>query len=332
MKTALVLGARGRLGDACVQAFARSGWRVAAQVRPRPGDAAPEPANVMRLALALDDTAALARAAAGAAVVVHAVNPVYTRWEAEALPALRQGMAVARALGARLMLPGNVYVYGQAMPPRLDEATPIAPDTPHGRIRAEMEAALEADSSLRSTVIRAGDFFGHGRGSWLDLAIAKDLARGRLVYPGPLDRPHAWAYLPDLAQAFVAVAECRDDGSAFETLHFAGHTATGAEFIAALQEAAASLGLTPPGGWRVGGFPWPLIRVAGLVWPMGRALAAMSHLWRTPHALEGRRLADRVGPGARALDRPLADALRQALIDLGHRPDPLAAPASALRG
>jgi hypothetical protein len=58
----------------------------------------------------------------------------------------------------------------------------------------------------------------------------------------------------------------------------------------------------------------------------------MSHLWRTPHALEGRRLAARVGPGARALDRPLADALRQALIDLGHRPHPLAAPASALRG
>ena len=37
------------------------------------------------------------------------------------------------------------------------------------------------------------------------VAIVKALAKGKLVYPGPLDRAHAWAYLPDLAQAFVAV-------------------------------------------------------------------------------------------------------------------------------
>lgn len=318
MKTVLVLGARGRFGDAAVQAFARSGWRVAAQVRPRPGDAAPAHPNVVRLAVNLADTAALAAAAKGATVVVFAINPVYTRWETDALPALRQGMAVARALGARLMLPGNVYAYGQAMPPRLDETTPIAPDTPHGHIRAAMEAALETDTSLRSTVIRAGDFFGHGTGSWLDLVIAKDLARGRLVYPGPLDRPHAWAYLPDLAQAFVAVAERSDEGPAFERLHFAGHTATGAEFIAALQQAAAERGLAPATGWRVGGFPWALIRAAGLLWPMGRALARMSYLWRTPHALDGRRLARRTGAASPAAPRPLAEALRLALVDLGH--------------
>lgn len=324
MKTVLVLGARGRLGDAAVQAFAGCGWRVWAQVRSRPGEGAPAHPNVSRLAVELADTDALASAARGASVVVFAVNPVYTRWAAEALPALHQGMAVARALGARLLLPGNVYAYGRAMPPRLDEATPIAPDTPHGHIRAAMEAALEADTTLRSSVIRAGDFFGHGTGSWLDLMIAKDLARGRLVYPGPLDRPHAWAYLPDLAQAFVAVAERSDNAPAFETLHFAGHTATGAEFIAALQQAAAALGVAPAAGWRVGGFPWPLIRAAGLVWPMGRALARMSYLWRVPHALDGRRLAARIGGTGSSSPpwepRPLAEALRLALADLGHGP------------
>jgi nucleoside-diphosphate-sugar epimerase len=324
MKTVLVLGARGRFGDAAVQAFARAGWRVLAQQRPRPGSPAPAQPGVERLALPLDDTAALAAAAAGTTVVVHAVNPPYTEWAEQAMPALRQGMAVARVLGARLMLPGNVYAYGTQLPPQLHETTPIAPDTPHGRIRAEMEAALEADTGLRSSVIRAGDFFGHGTGSWLDLVIAKDLARGRLVYPGPRDQPHAWAYLPDLAQAFVAVAERSDNAPAFETLHFAGHTATGAEFIAALQQAAAALGVAPAAGWRVGGFPWPLIRAAGLVWPMGRALARMSYLWRVPHALDGRRLAARIGGTGSSsppwAPRPLAEALRLALADLGHGP------------
>ena len=58
----------------------------------------------------------------------------------------------------------------------------------------------------RCGVIRAGDFFGGGPGSWFDLAIAKRAAAGALVYPGPLDRPHAWAYLPDLAQEHPNVA------------------------------------------------------------------------------------------------------------------------------
>ena len=57
------------------------------------------------------------------------------------------------------------------------------------------------------------------------------------------------------------------------------------------------------------------IRLAGLVWPMGRELAAMSYLWRVPHAIDGRALESAVG----ALPAtPVVAALRQALLDLGH--------------
>ncbi|MFO1270515.1 MAG: hypothetical protein U1F50_02345 [Rubrivivax sp.] len=117
-----------------------------------------------------------------------------------------------------------------------------------------MEAEIAARSGLRSTVVRAGDFFGGGTGSWLDLMIAKDIARGRLVYPGPQGVVHAWAYLPDLARAFVAVAST-PEGARVQRLHFAGHALTGAEFIAALQAAAEGIGLAPARGWKVGGFP-----------------------------------------------------------------------------
>lgn len=308
---ALVLGARGRFGAAAVQAFAQAGWTVLAQAR-RP--LAELPPGARALSLALNDTAALVRAARGAKVVVYAVNPLYTRWDAELLPLARQGMAVAQQLGARFLLPGNVYNFGHQMPAVLNESCDERPSTRKGEQRCALEAELRqrADHGLRSLVIRAGDFYGAGTGSWLDLVIAKDLRRGRLVYPGPLDRPHAWAYLPDLAQAFVAAAG-REDLPPFMRWHFTGHTLTGAEFLQALKQAAEGLGLQPGHGWRQAHFPWWLIRLAGLVWPMGRELTPMAYLWEVPHALDGRALATALGP---LPSTPPAQALMQALRDL----------------
>lgn len=312
MPSVLILGAAGRFGQAAAQAFRRAGWQVLAQTRA----AGRAPAGCQEVVLPLTDTDALIRAGAGASVVIHCVNPPYHRWDEEALPALHQGLAVARALNARFMLPGNVYGFGSTMPALLREDTPERPDTGKGRIRVAMEDAMRAAAAAgqRCTVVRAGDFFGCGTGSWIDQAVAKDIARGRLVYPGPRNLPHAWAYLPDLAAAFVAAAQ-RSDAPAFETLHFAGHTATGDTLLAAIEQAAERLGLRPARGFRVGGMPWALIGVVGLVHRPWRELARMSYLWRVPHALDGTRLAH-AAPLPPAT--PLVDALVQSLIDLGH--------------
>ena len=307
----LVLGANGRFGAAAAQAFRDAGWRVLAQVRRTP--AAPAE-GIEAVTVPLADTDALARAAAGASVVVHAVNPIYTRWDEEAMPLLEAGLAVAQRLGAHFMLPGNVYNFGESMPPLLREDTPQRPSTRKGEQRVAMEAAIARaceSGDITGTVIRAGDFFGAGSGSWLDLAIAKSLREGKLVYPGPMGLAHAWAYLPDLARAFVAVAE--QGGAGFRTLHFGGHTLTGTELLAALEHAAAELGIAPARGFRHGGMPWGFIRAVGFVHPMWRELARMSYLWRVPHALDGRRLAALYG----VRSTPLPQALRSALIELG---------------
>jgi nucleoside-diphosphate-sugar epimerase len=311
--TVLVLGANGRFGAAAVQAFAAAGWRVLAQVRR--ASASPLPARAETLDIPLSDTAALAARAAGASTVVYAVNPLYTRWDAEALPLFRLGLDVAERLGATFMLPGNVYNFGEHMPARLTPETPEHPTTTKGRQRVAMEAELRARTArgLHGVVIRAGDFFGAGRGSWLDLVIAKDIAKGKLVYPGPQDVPHAWAYLPDLARAFVAVANKAPRG--FIRLHFAGHTLTGRELLAHVESAAEGLGLRPRAGWRHGGMPWRWIRAIGTVYPLWRELARMSYLWRVPHALEGS--AVQTLSGALPTTAP-ETALRQSLIDLGH--------------
>jgi nucleoside-diphosphate-sugar epimerase len=312
--TVLVLGANGRFGAAAVRAFAAAGWQVHAQVRRAP--AAALPSGAVALQTPLHDTATLVARAADASVVVYGVNPLYTRWDEEALPLARLGMDVAERLAALFMLPGNVYNFGEHMPALLRPDTPQAPATTKGRQRCELEAEIQlrsAQGRLRGAVVRAGDFFGAGSGNWFDQAIVKDIARGRLVYPGPLDVAHAWAYLPDLARAFVAVA-ARAEKPVFETLHFAGHTCTGAELLAGLEATANDIGLRPAAGFSHRGMPWSVIRAVGIVHPLWRELARMSFLWRVPHALDGSALLAASGPLATT---PLPAALRQSLLDLG---------------
>src|SRR6185503_11313363 len=82
-------------------------------------------------------------AAAGTSVVVHAVNPPgYKNWKGLALPMLESTIAAARAEGARILLPGNVYNYGPDAFPRLSEASPQHPLTRKGAIRVAMEQRL----------------------------------------------------------------------------------------------------------------------------------------------------------------------------------------------
>ena len=305
-KTVLILGANGRFGLAAAQAFSAAGWQVLAQVRRA---LAPDmPAGVRAVHAPLADTTALAGQAHGAAVVVYAANPIYTQWQ-HALPMARAGMDVAQRLGATFMLPGNVYNYGDAMPALLVEDTPERPSTDKGRIRCAIEAdmAARAAHGLRSVVVRAGDFYGGGPGSWLDLVIAKSLREGKLVYPGPLNLPHAWAYLPDLARCFVALAE-HEGLPAAARFHFPGHTLSGRELLAAIEQAAGR------GPLRRAGFPWWALRALAWMVPMWREIVKMSYLWRVPHALDGRHLAQAIGPLPAT---PLAEAMRAAIFKHG---------------
>lgn len=313
-KVALILGANGRLGQVLVSAFLADGWRVLGQVRRAPARAA-EP-GLEWLQSPLDDPAGLAEAARAADVVVHAANPAYARWQAEAMPLARQAMETARRLGAVLVFPGNVYNFGAQMPERLTEATPQHPTTRKGRVRVEIEAAMReaARSGLRVVVIRAGDFFGGpGRGAWFDQVIAKSLRQGKLVYPGRTDIVHAWAYLPDLARAFVQVAERRAELAVFETLHFPGHSPSGRELLDCMERSARRIGVLAAGaGVQRGGMAWTFLRLAGLVVPMFRELAEMRYLWYVPHRLAGERLTALLGTvPATPIDEAMETALHE---------------------
>ena len=168
---------------------------------------------------------------------------------------------------------------------------PAKPAVPRG----DMSSPAKPDR-LKSVIIRAGDFYGHGRGSWIDLLIAKKLAAGRLTYPGPLDVPHAWAYLPDLARAFVRVAEREAELPPYVALGFAGHTVTIDDWLRQFTRITRRLGwLGEKRRLTVRGVPWRLMRLAGWFAPRLRALTDMRHLWQRPHRIDGTDLAAVIG-------------------------------------
>lgn len=307
-KTVLVLGARGRVGGAVASAFAHKGWRVRAHGRQAGATVQP---GLEWLDGDVRDTAALCTAAHGASVVVHAMNPAYTAaaWTQEAPVLMDAAVAAATQLGALLMFPGNVYNFGSHMPGLLQADTVPQPTTVQGRIRVALEARMQqaaAHQRLNAVTLRAGDFFGSGKGSWLDLAMVKDFAKGRFAYPGPLDVRKAWAYLPDLAATFVRVAEAlppQPQGQ-YHTVQFAGHTVSGADWLAALNAHAKQ-------PLKAGGLPWPLIRLLSPFKAEWAALAAMRYLWQVPHRLDNRSLLALVGTEPHTpFDVAVAHALR----------------------
>jgi nucleoside-diphosphate-sugar epimerase len=312
-KTVLIIGANGRLGRVLASTFAAEGWHVYAQVRREPVHTQP---GIHWVQAPLEDPVALAEKVRSVSIVVHAANPLYTQWRKQAEPLTRCAIETARRVGAILMFPGNVYNFGKSMPQLLQESTAQNPSTRKGRIRVELENLLReaAGSGLRSVVIRAGDFFGGpGRGSWFDLIIVKSLRKGIAVYPGPLHAIHAWAYLPDLARAFVKVAEQRTLLPMFEVLHFAGHSLTGEELLENLARSARRQGLLLPNvPLQRRSLPWPLLRLAGLAVPMLREISEMRYLWSVPHRLSGERLAKLIGEvPVTPLDRALDETLRE---------------------
>src|SRR5262245_58745302 len=225
----VVLGAGGRMVHAAAEAFRDVGWQVVRLVRPGAGERAPRGTEVVES----PERAAAVEAAQGAGIVLHALNVPYPQWRTIALNHAYATIEVAATSGATLLFPGNVYNYGAGMPDVLDEHTPMRPTTRKGAVRETIELRMReaTDRGMRAIVLRAGDYFGAGRGSWFDLVMTKDLRRDRIVYPGPLDVMHAWAYLPDLAATMVRLAERRAAFDAYETFGFPGHAVTGRQMI-----------------------------------------------------------------------------------------------------
>ena len=255
--TALILGASGLFGSRTAEAFAAAGWQI------------------RRYQRGTDMIAA----AIGADVIVNGLNPpMYHDW-ARLIPQITaQVIAAAKASGATLIVPGNVYPYG-------DQPGPWGPDTPHrpvsrkGQIRRAMEKAYR-NAQVPVILLRGGDFLDAGKPTtMMNTVILKSASKGKITVMGAPDVPRAYAYLPDMARAAVALADIRTQLPLFADVPFAGLTF-------ALDDLRTELHRQTGRSFRYTAFPWWFMRVASPFWELARELIEMRYLMSTAHRLD----------------------------------------------
>lgn len=301
-KSIIILGAGGRFGRAACNAFLDAGWQVHALVRNPIRSKTPE--GVKRVLGDALDRESLEKACAGMDVIINTVNPAYELWEKQ-LPIITENViAAAVSSGATVVIPGNVYNYGEGMPEVLKETSPHVAGTRKGKLRIEMELAYRAAVSrgVRTIILRSGDYIEREKsGNWFDSQITPKAAAGKFVYPGRTDIVHAWAYLPDKARALVHLLEKREELAPFDEFGYEGFSVSGDELRLAVQKATG----VPQ---KFKSFPWLLVRFIALFSAHIREVLEMRYLWNKPHRVDGSKL-DATIPGFKPT--PIDEALKQ---------------------
>ena len=259
-KTVLICGASGLFGGQAARAFAAAGWTVRKYQRGTD----------------------MAQAATGADVIVNALSPPnYHAWDKLIPDITQQVIAAGLASGATVLVPGNVYVYG-TQPGPWRPNTPQRPVSRKGGIRVQMENDYRAASQrgLQVIILRGGDFIDpQSLNSFWNMIVLKSLAKGKLQSASPAHITRAYAYLPDMARAAVALADQRANLPAFTDMPFAGFTLSMADLAAALQRLTGQ-------PMRLTAFPWWAMRLAGPFWELARELTEMRYLWNHSHTLD----------------------------------------------
>ncbi|MBZ7921728.1 SDR family NAD(P)-dependent oxidoreductase [Ensifer adhaerens] len=319
-RIALVLGATGGIGGAVARGLSKRGWQVRALNRNAEKAAKVEPAFDWRQGDAMN-ARDVRVAAEGADLIVHAVNPPgYRNWGTLVLPMLDSTIAAAKAVGARVLLPGTIYNFGRDAFPILNEDAPQNPDTDKGLIRKEMERRLKdaSETGVGVIIVRAGDFFGPGAANnWFSQGLVKP---GKPVttisYPGREGIAHQWAYLPDVAEIMVRLVERAESLPRFAVYHMRGFLdRNGTEMVAAIRRALGKPGVP------VRSFPWWLIGLASPFVPLFRELHRMRYVWREPLRMPNERLLAVLGEEPHT---PIDEAVATTLKGLGCMPKEIA--------
>ena len=280
--TVLILGASGKIGAHAATAFKTAGWLVKIYDR-KAGD--------------------MTAAANGVDVIVNGLNPPnYHNW-AKLIPEITaQVIAAAKASGATVIIPGNVYNFG-ANPGTWDENTPQIATTRKGRTRIAMENSYR-ESGGQTIILRAGNFIDPDHnGDVMDLVFLPKIAKGKIVSPGDPDTMQTYCYLPDWAKAAVQLAEKRAELRTFEDVPFPGHAFTANDLRDMLQDI-----MKRP--VKLSSFPWFVMTLTAPFWELARELNEMRYLWNTSHQLSAKKF-NRLLPGFRPT--PVRDVITVAL-------------------
>jgi nucleoside-diphosphate-sugar epimerase len=203
----VVLGASGGTGGALVRELISRGHRIRAVSR---GGGAPEGAEGMKADVSTPEGAEAA--SAGAAVVYHAAQPAYTKWAEEFPPMTENVIRGAAAAGAKLVFADNLYMYGPQAPQPMTEEAPQKAQGKKGKVRIFMAGRLldaHRSGRVRVAVGRSSDYYGPGGTGTIagETVFGAALAGKTVRWPGSLDAPHTFNFLPDMARALVTLGE-----------------------------------------------------------------------------------------------------------------------------
>jgi len=234
----------------------------------------------------LSDSTAAARAAAGVDTIFYTLGVPYPQFEQH--PKLtRIALEAAAAAGARHFVHlSTVYPYGVPQEEYVRESHPRDPKTFKGRMRKEQEdLVLAADKphGMRTTILRPPDFYGpDSELSYVRAIFEAALNGGTANVIGPIDSPHEFIFVPDLAETLIALSEKEEAyGKAWNV--------AGPGLITTRQFAEQVFGAVHQKTRLcvAGKF---MLRVLGLFNPFLREVVEMHYLWTTPVKLDDTRL------------------------------------------
>ncbi|TIT69776.1 MAG: NAD-dependent epimerase/dehydratase family protein, partial [Mesorhizobium sp.] len=150
------------------------------------------------------DAAELSRMARGADAIFMCAMAAYDRWPTDFFPILDGTVRAAEAAGAKIILLGNLYGYGENAESPLHPDLPLDPTSRKGTTRTIMwQRARRADAP--AIEVRSSDYLGHGAISYFSLLALPSVVEGKPVsFVGNLDAAHAWTFTKDVARTLVA--------------------------------------------------------------------------------------------------------------------------------
>lgn len=299
-----VLGATGGLGRNVVDAALARGHSVRALVRSKHS----LPPAVTVISGDATDLEKVKETCA-AEVVFFCVNPPFSDWARAFPPLLKTAIDAARATGARLIFPGNVWIYGEVEPGALvDEARVATPSSERGRLRATMEETLFS-SGIDARLVRLPEFYGPNVVTLTARIFRAVLEERRLLWPGPLDRELEFVFMPDAAKALVTIAEL--DASAPARMNLPGSRSTARGFLEQVSLAAKK-------PYRATSVPMWALALAGLFDGAAKGAHDIRHLQTHPVLLDGKLAERTLGEVPRT---PLDEAISQTLAWHVARPE-----------
>ncbi|MGI5835787.1 MAG: NAD-dependent epimerase/dehydratase family protein [Chloroflexota bacterium] len=286
-ETHVVIGATGALGSAIVRRLREENKLVRAVARDvdLAKEMLPSSAGIVFGDMASPDS--VKAACEGAAVIYHCVNIRYCEW-AKYMPALTENILDgARKAKAKLLFPGNLYVYGPFQKTPVDENHPHAANTKKGKVRILMEKMLmdaHHAGDVQAVIPRFPDFYGPDVTNPLMAPIFQSALEGKEAgWPGRLDVPHDLLFVKDAAKACVLLADTED---AFgQVWHVPGPgSLTGQQFMEMVFDAAER----PPKTRALGRM---LFRFFGLLIPDAGEMVEVLYLFEQPMVMDGRKFA-----------------------------------------